>query len=561
MSDYRSTLITGLAEQLKRGPRRLRIRQLQNIEFLFSVLERGKSYPFEFVVHTITGYRKAGTGADTLLKHDHLRGDLILLAEEVSAAAQLPAAAWPERTWSVAELAERFDVSTKTIFRWHKRGLLGWRLVSDDGRQRLVFPEHAVQRFVASNVALVKRGTNFSQLTTKERDRIIERARVLFDTQQAGSVNAVAKAIGSETGRAVETIRLILKAYDADHPNKGIFNRSSLQVDADDDRLRIWEAYQDGASLDDLAERFERSAAAIYATLTEMRARARIAEPIEFVPSDEFVEREAAERILSCPEVAMPYAEEAGRKRVPPDLPAYLRQLFDIPLLSPAGEAALFRKMNFLKYQADQLRAALVPEATDAQELDAIDALLEAAAKVKNQIVQSNLRLVVSIAKRHATPLRDFFEIVSDGNVSLMRAVDKFDYSRGFKFSTYCSWAIIKNFARSIPEDRTRRDRYQTGRDEMIEALAVHNADEFDNDYLPALRGAIDTMLDTLDERESQIIRERFGLDSEVREPQTLEQIGKRFGVSKERIRQLEARAMQRLRERFTPNELPALAS
>ena len=99
----------------------------------------------------------------------------------------------------------------------------------------------------------------------------------------------------------------------------------------------------------------------------------------------------------------------------------------------------MFKKLNFLKYQADCRRQMIVPESCTARELDHIDDLLEQADKVKNQLVRANLRLVVSIAKRHVTAQSDLFEVISDGNISLMRAVARFDYSRGFKFSTYAS--------------------------------------------------------------------------------------------------------------------------
>ena len=104
--------------------------------------------------------------------------------------------------------------------------------------------------------------------------------------------------------------------------------------------------------------------------------------------------------------------------------------------------------------------------------------LQEEALDVKNQIIRSNLRLVVSIAKRHVGPSNNFFELVSDGNMSLIRAVEKFDFSRGNKFSTYASWAIMKNFARTIPEENYRRDRFVTGHEEMFEAAADNRTDE-----------------------------------------------------------------------------------
>ena len=94
-------------------------------------------------------------------------------------------------------------------------------------------------------------------------------------------------------------------------------------------------------------------------------------------------------------------------------------------------------------------------------------------------------------------------------------------------------------------------DRYQTGREELLEHIAGPVPEEHESDYLPAVRSTLDQMLGTLDERERNILRQRFGID-EHREPQTLQQIGRSFGVSKERIRQLEARAMSKLRIDFT---------
>ena len=130
MFSYRLPAVASLASQIKRGPGRLRLRHLYNIEFLLSVTDPEKKYPFDFVCHTLTGYRPRGgeTAATAMLAGAALRGDLITLAEDVSASADIEATAWAERVYSVCELARRFDVSTKTIFRWHRRGLLGWAL-------------------------------------------------------------------------------------------------------------------------------------------------------------------------------------------------------------------------------------------------------------------------------------------------------------------------------------------------------------------------------------------------------------------------------------------------
>lgn len=554
MYRYRSAALASLVAQLRRGPTRLRLAQLYNAEFLLSVIETGRHYPLEFVCSVLTGYRpRPGSGElpteGQMLAADVLRSDLVVLAEDLSGGAGIRYDALGERVFTVQELAARFDVSTKTIFRWHRRGLIGWRVRFPDRRSRLVFPERCVRRFVAANTELVARGSSFSQLTAQERAGILAQARQLVEAGELTTVNAVARAISASTGRAVETIRLMLKHYDEAHPGCGLFNRSRIGLQVDVESGAIWEAYQDGVSIATLAARFGRPAQEIYRLITQMRARELASREIEYVPSGEFEDEQMRERILNDPAAAL-VGERTPERRIPRDLPPYLQQLFRTPLLTRESEYALFRKFNYLKFLADRARRAIDPQLVSASELDRIEALLDEAAEVKKQIVQANLRLVVSIAKRHLKPGQDFFELISDGNISLMRAVDKFDFTRGFKFSTYASWAIIKNFARSLPEQQQQRERYQTGREDLLETCVTARPGEFDDEYLPVVRGVIERMLARLDERESEILRQRFGLSGSGG-PQTLEQVGRNFGVSKERVRQLESRAIARLRGEF----------
>ena len=180
--------------------------------------------------------------------------------------------------------------------------------------------------------------------------------------------------------------------------------------------------------------------------------------------------------------------------------------------------------------------------------MDRIEKLYEEAVSVKNKIVQANLRLVVSIAKRHVDPNDDFFNLISDGNMSLIRACEKFDYARGNKFSTYASWAIMKNFARTIPDEFRHRDRFRTSSEEVFTAHEDQRADNFSAEIDQAFRtDQIQKILHTLDQREQQIIVRRFGLDHRF-EPLTLKEVGEEMGVTKERIRQLESRALDKLR-------------
>lgn len=552
MRTYRTPAVDDLARQLLRGPTRLCLKQLYQIEFLLSVVEPEKAYPFEFVQHALTGFRPVASADDDqerLLDGEALRDDLVHLAEQISERAALSADAWTEPLYSVSELADRFDVSTKTVFRWRQRGLVGWKFRFADRRARIAFTERCIRRFVAEHADLVVRGSSFSQLDPKERQAIIDRAEKLASDGRP-TVNAVAKVIANETGRAVETIRLILKSHDEARPSAGIFNRPSLDVAPTDGRLKVWEAYVDGATVEALAGRFGRSVAWVYRTITTMRAKELQGRRIDFIHSGEFEAPGADKAILGDPHLAPDSGNGDAAPRVPSDLAPYLRQLFHIPLLSREREVALFRKFNYLKYKADAARKALDPDAVKPIELDRIEQMLAEAEAVKNDITQANLRLVVSIAKRHVRGTVEFFELISDGNMSLMKAVEKFDYSRGFKFSTYASWAIMKNYARSVPERVYHYDRYQTGREELLATVPVPGLDEHEDDAVPAMRTSLERMLDTLDNREQTILRSHYGLDTQGR-TMTLEEIGREFGVSKERIRQIESRAISKLREEF----------
>ena len=150
---------------------------------------------------------------------------------------------------------------------------------------------------------------------------------------------------------------------------------------------------------------------------------------------------------------------------------------YEMPLLTKEQEQHLFRKMNYLKHKAGKMLAEMkLPSGLinyaklRVEALDQIEAHLKEANKIKELLIRCNMRLVTSIAKRHSGQAENFFELLSDGNMSLMRAVEKFDYSRGNKFSTYASWAIMKNFARSIPDEKNRRERFVTGNEEIFDA-------------------------------------------------------------------------------------------
>jgi RNA polymerase primary sigma factor/RNA polymerase sigma factor len=533
-TEYLNPIIRQLRDQQVRfAPREKKIEQVNRAEKLLAELDARRTYTYEYLCYRITDYRPESF-PNVKLSGQAAGHDLRLFVEDLSDAADVPAT-------GAEELSKIFKVTTKTISRWRQQGLVSRRFVFD-GRKRVGFLESSVEHFVARNEDRVKRGTRFSQLSADERSEIVERARRL--ARAGGCLADVTKRVAKRMGRSVETVRYTLKQFDQEHPDLAIFPNNTGPL-TEEDKKRIHQQYRRGAAVDALALRFNRTKTSVYRVINEMRAR-RIAElPLELIANPQFGKAGVEKAILA----EMPQTDIALKKtRLPSGLPPYLASLYEVPLLNREQEAHLFRKFNYLKYKAGKLREQLDPARAKSSLMDEIESLYDQAVALKNQIVRANLRLVVSIAKRHVGQGDNFFELVSDGNMSLIRAAEKFDFARGYKFSTYASWAIMKNFARTIPDEHRHRDRFRTSHSEMFTSTEERRSDQYEQESAQNQREAqIGKILERLDEREQKIIISRFGLDH-GHEPQTLKEVGAEMGVTKERIRQIEARALSKLR-------------
>jgi RNA polymerase primary sigma factor/RNA polymerase sigma factor len=402
-----------------------------------------------------------------------------------------------------------------------------------------------VDSFLAQNKERVTRGTLFSRMTGEQRDQIIERARCLT---QAGECRVeVTRRIAQEIGRSAETVRYTLTRFNMEHSDMAIrpYHHHPPQNET---KQQILQEYRRGESVVALAERFNQTRTQIYRIINDLDVVRIMALPLDYIGNEQFTrpysEDEEREILKTLPENDPP----AKRPRVPGGLPAYLAGLYEIPLLTREQEVHLFRKMNYLKYKASTLRAQLDPNRPANRLMRRLDALYDESASIKAQIVRANLRLVVSIAKRHVGPAQDFFELVSDGNMSLLRAANKFDFSRGNRFSTYATWAIMKNFARTIHAAARHRDRFCTNHSEMFSYTEDVHTDPNEQETSQIKRESqVEKLLNRLDERERQIVTARFGL-TRGQESLTLAQVGSTMGVTKERIRQIQVRAMGKLR-------------
>ena len=541
--DYRDAKIKELRDQLTRfTPKAKKVEQAGLAEKLYGEIEPHRPYAFDYICFRITNYRPETPSRHSIASAD-LKHDLRLLIEDLSDSADVAVTEVPEQVHTVEELSKMFSVSTKTISRWRDAGLVSRRMLFG-GRKRVGFLHSSVERFVSNNRDKIRRGERFSQLTEDEKSEMIERARQMVEG--GASLSEVTRQLAEQMNRSPETVRYTLKNFDADNQSLAIFpnHRGAL---TDDDKRSIFKLYTHGATVAQLCKRFKRTRTSIQRILLDMRYEQVMELPLDYIYNEDFEDASREAEYLG-PE---PEPATAPRKvRVPAGLPSYLAALYDVPLLTREQEYHLFRKMNYLKHRASRLRESLeTARGNRSQIMDEIDELYEGAVRVKNRIVQSNLRLVVSIAKRHVASTDDFFALVSDGNMSLIRAVEKFDYSRGNKFSTYASWAIMKNFARTIPSEFKHRDRFRTTAEELFVARQDDRLDPYVEETVQRSRQReLSKILNRLDEREQKIITARFGL-GRGNEPLTLKEVGEAMGVTKERIRQLEARALNKLRE------------
>jgi RNA polymerase primary sigma factor len=217
--------------------------------------------------------------------------------------------------------------------------------------------------------------------------------------------------------------------------------------------------------------------------------------------------------------------------------------------LSAEVEADLFRRMNYLKFRAHALRMQLNPDRPNRKALEAAERFLAEAMAVRDRIIRANVRLVVSVVKKFVGPQHSFDDLLSDGIMSLMHAVDKFDYARGFRFSTYAYRAVARTAYRTIRDRQKESAKFALDSAEVgFDAEDNRTSGGMSEQTWNRLRNQLAAVLARLDRRQQVIIRSRFALGAH-REVRTFQSLAERLGISKERVRQLQASAVAKLRQ------------
>ncbi len=321
------------------------------------------------------------------------------------------------------------------------------------------------------------------------------------------------------------------------------------------------------------------------------------------VPADAVAPEEAEEFVLTDDDDDEPVQQVTGAGATADPVKDYLKQIGKVALLNAEQEVELAKRIEAGLFSEEKINSGERLQLKVRRELEII---AEDGRRAKNHLLEANLRLVVSLAKRYTGRGMLFLDLIQEGNLGLIRAVEKFDYTKGYKFSTYATWWIRQAITRAMADQartiripvhmvevinklaRVQRQMLQDlGREPTPEELAkeldmtpekvvevqkygrepisLHTplGEDGDSEFgdliedseavVPAdavsftlLQEQLHSVLDTLSEREAGVVSMRFGLTDG--QPKTLDEIGKVYGVTRERIRQIESKTMSKLR-------------
>jgi RNA polymerase sigma factor (sigma-70 family) len=220
--------------------------------------------------------------------------------------------------------------------------------------------------------------------------------------------------------------------------------------------------------------------------------------------------------------------------------------------LTSAQEILLFQRFNYARMQVAAVLEAHQGKVLKGESLCEIIAWAQRAVRTREIITAVNMPLVLAMAKRTRLSGLDYNELVSEGNYALLRSVEKFDCSRGFKFSTYACRAILKSFSRVAMRTSRYRGRFPTEFDPTLEKgdFVERKRDDVETECVEEIQEILEHNRAELNETEQIVLRERFALDSpdNTVKPKTLEEVGEIIGVTKERVRQIQNKALKKLR-------------
>jgi RNA polymerase primary sigma factor len=536
-----------IAAELHYTPLRVRCAHLARLEKLIPELAADRMYTYEYVFHRITLFNPDSNGL-AVFPGRALRSGLGRVLRELTRQAPLEAAGTGgpdgDPVLPLRAAAAACGVSPNTLWRWGAAGLpISFYAMPDRSRIWAV-RRSALEKFLASRPS---RSARPGQRITEEQKRAL-----LAEAHELAAQNAarpeIVRRLAEKMGIPVASVRRLLRR---EFPAAG---ESGDRLTPDcEEMVRLYRA---GVAVQEIGRRFNRAPGSVYRALHRALMEKVLGFRVKYVPNPVFAAPDAEEICLGEEKLFTYPPEPPPDMLEPPEgVPPYLAELYRIPLLSREREMELFRKYNYVKYLAAMLQERIRRTGYRTGMLERFEELKEAAAQIRRILIRCNLRLVVSVAKRHVGPLATLSDLISEGNLCLIRAVECYDFSREARFATYATWALTKHFARVVPEENYRMSAFVTGQQARLDAAgdARESASER-TELTEHIRALLDRAIVHLSERERAIVESRYGTRGEP--AKTLEEIGQLIGLTRERVRKIEARALEKLRAAIGPEAI-----
>lgn len=278
-----------------------------------------------------------------------------------------------------------------------------------------------------------------------------------------------------------------------------------------------------------------------------------LAQPTDFVDSPSLHNKTSEKKIFDeAPEIPRP--NTSWYRPVMEDL-SNRREVKSVVnvVLTAEQERALFLQFNYARFRVAELQKEIGQGTVSTDQAKQVLHWYRKSQQLRDQIAQSNLALVLAMAKRVRHSDMDFADLISEGNMALLRGIDKFNIDRGFKFSTYACRAILKAFSRSGMKHSRYRQLFPTDFDPALEKsdYTRRKYDEHELDCTDEVRRIMTSNQAELTDVEQQVINHRFAINrpNDNTTPLTLEQVGQIVGLTKERVRQIQNKALAKVRK------------
>jgi len=546
---FKIAALEDLLRQLEYAPPETRQRQMDAAETLVGDLDPAQNYPLDFITFRITGYRPDTRDEPVTLVGQALRPDLVTLVQVLSDGLDLAADHEGRAAITLEQVADKLKVSTKSVQRYRKLGLVSHHVRFADGTRKLAFFSDAVDRFALGQQPRLAKAATFTRVDGDVETSIITEARRLRETEHV-TLNEAAMRLAQSHGRAHETIRQMLRRHDRKSKEPIFADRGPMTPR----EIRLaHRAWQRGIDPADIAARLGKSKPTIHRAINRRRSELLQGVAPDHIDLPTFQLPDAAGVILSSPKVTVDL--DPGDWS---DAKGLIERSRSTEPLDEDLEAALLAGYNLLKRRAAEAIGAL-GEWPGSEELDAIETDLRWAGKLKTKLTR--LAFPAALRSIEQNLPRPMLELPSDQIVMLIAqavgviagVIEAIDPGRGQRLERLTTFTMDRELARTQPKSANGESAVRKAK-----AAAKHSSSAIPlgellrqlcpwNSWLE-LRKDLRNHVASIDAPMREVITRRFGLDAT--RPQTCEAIAAASQQTPIRVARLGQRGLRELRDR-----------